>query len=73
MSKAPEGVELLDDFNKGLLYGTNPDSESYWGEIKSPYQETVELIPVNKFKLSTRNFYKHMAVNLLRKIKKQIK
>lgn len=30
-------------------------------------------IPVNKFKVPTRNFYKHMAVNLLRKIKKQIK
>ena len=46
LSKARGGVELLDDFNKGLLYGTNPDSESYWGEIKSPYQETVELIPL---------------------------
>lgn len=33
-------------FNKVLIEGTNPDSTLYWGELETPDQRLVELVPI---------------------------
>lgn len=46
-SKNKEDVELAELFVKGLIEGTNPESDSYWGKVNDYDQLLVEMASIS--------------------------